>query len=80
MYIVARPTKGLMLKTCHCKLTLRMDGSIKLGPLEEKEAINGAGFAPNSVFTGVIYAVGFLVYVHKQIARMKHLKEIKVKL
>lgn len=45
---------------------LRIDGSIELGPLEENEAINGAGFVPNSVFTELIYAVGFLAYVRKQ--------------
>lgn len=43
-----------------------------LGPLEEKEAINGAGFASNCVFTGVKYAVGFL-YVHELLVKHKQL-------
>jgi hypothetical protein len=45
------------------KQTLRIDSSRILGPLDEKEAINGAGFVPNSVLTLVIYAQGSLIYM-----------------
>ena len=43
--------------------TLRIDPSRILGPLDEKEAIDGAGFVPSSVLTMVIYAQGSLIYV-----------------
>lgn len=38
----------------------RISGATVLGPLEEKEAITGAGFNPKSVLEGVMCAVGFL--------------------
>ena len=36
---------------------------MELGPLDENEAINGAGFVPNCVLTWVRYAMGFLFVV-----------------
>lgn len=32
------------------------------GPLEEKDAMNGAGLVPSFAFGGVIYAAGLLLY------------------
>lgn len=40
--------------------TLSIVSSITLGPLDENEAMNGAGFTPNSVLTRVMKAIGVL--------------------
>ena len=51
----------VIIKKKNSKQTLRIDSSIILGPLDEKEAINGAGFVPNSVLTLVKNAIGALL-------------------
>lgn len=50
-----------MIKT---KQTLRIEDAIKLGPLDEKAAINGAGFVSNCVFTRVMNATGTLLHIN----------------
>lgn len=40
--------------------TLRISGLRVLGPCDENAAISGAGFTPNFVYAGVIFAIGDL--------------------
>lgn len=49
------------------KLTLRISGVMVLGPLEEKEAMNGAGFVCSCVFGGKSLACGFLYGTTKRV-------------
>jgi hypothetical protein len=47
--------------------TLRISDVILLGPLEENEAMLGAGFVFNFVTGGLIYPSGFLLYDNNDI-------------
>lgn len=42
--------------------TFRISGVTMFGPLEEKDAMNGAGLVPSFALGGVIYATGLLLY------------------
>lgn len=52
-----------------------MSGVTLLGPFDENEAMNGAGFIPNSVLTRVSNAMGFLFVVAREIILIQEYKD-----
>lgn len=51
---------------------MRISGVTMLGPLEEKDAMNGAGFVPSFAFGAVINPTGLLLYHIYRTRESKH--------
>ena len=58
--------------------TLRISGLIELGPVDEKEAMLGAGWMPTTVEAEEILAIGDLIESNMLLHRIDSLRQISI--